>query len=201
MISKTIEYALTATVCLAGVEGQSLTAGQIAEQGGLPLGYLSKVLRLLARAQIVHSRRGPLGGFRLTRPATAISLLDVIKAVDPLEKIDTCPLGIKRNTPGLCPLYRRLDDAIKLLSDCFESTSLAEIIERDAVVQSGLKAGKAKNRSQRTKMAGTSRLLPRTTSGASLDTPKITPETKSPASSRRSRVQPDRSPPNPPPSE
>lgn len=147
MLSKTTEYALTATVCLAGCESGSLTAGQIAEISGLPLGYLSKVLRLLARAEIVHSRRGPSGGFHLTRPATAISLLEVIQAVDPLERIKVCPLGLERHTTGLCPLHRRLDDAIKLLSDCFDNTSLAEVVERDGVVQLGLMAKSAESRS------------------------------------------------------
>lgn len=145
VISRTTEYALTASVCLAAVEGESLTAGQIAERSGLPLGYLSKVLRLLARAHIVSSRRGPSGGFQLTRPAKDISLLEVIDAVDPLERITECPLGLRRHASGLCPLHRRLDDAIKLLEDCFRSTSLAEVIEHDTVVQLGCGLGRDKN--------------------------------------------------------
>ncbi len=140
MISRTTEYALTASVCLAAVEGKSLTAGQIAELSGLPLGYLSKVLRLLARAHIVNSRRGPSGGFQLTRAAKDISLLEVIEAVDPLDRITECPLGLRRHATGLCPLHRRLDEAIKLLKDCFRNTSLAEVVERDVVVQLGLRA-------------------------------------------------------------
>ncbi len=145
VISRTTEYALTASVCLAAVEGESLTAGQIAEQSGLPLGYLSKVLRLLARAHIVRSRRGPSGGFQLTRPASDISLLEVISAVDPLERITACPLGLRRHSTGLCPLHKRLDDAIRLLEDCFENTSLAEVVEHDVVVQLGVDTARKKN--------------------------------------------------------
>ena len=130
MISKTTEYALAASVCLAGAEG-SLTAGQIADTCRLPLGYLSKVLRLLARAGIVSSRRGPTGGFHLRRPPEAITLLEVIRAVDPFERIKVCPLGVPRHEDHLCPLHKRLDSAVELLEGCFANTTLAELVDHD----------------------------------------------------------------------
>ncbi|MCH7962264.1 MAG: Rrf2 family transcriptional regulator [Planctomycetes bacterium] len=54
------------------------------------------MLRLLARAGIVSSRRGPTGGFYLQRPPESITLLEVIRAVDPFERIRVCPLGLPR---------------------------------------------------------------------------------------------------------
>ena len=50
----------------------------------VPMNYLAKVLQLLARSEIVTGRRGVGGGYRLSRPASEVSMLDVINAIDPM---------------------------------------------------------------------------------------------------------------------
>ncbi len=127
MISRTAEYALRAAVCLAEADGQPLTTAQISEATQVPVDYLAKVLRALGRAKLVHSRRGLNGGYNLTRDINAIRVLDVINAVDPVERIVACPLGIVGHTK-LCPLHRRLDDAIALVEQSFSETLVAELI-------------------------------------------------------------------------
>jgi Rrf2 family protein len=54
----------------------------IARAWGIPEGYLLKALRRLVSAQLVRSLKGPNGGYRLTRPAARISLLEVVEAVE-----------------------------------------------------------------------------------------------------------------------
>lgn len=127
IFSQTVEYALRAAVWLADhAEGQ--TTQEIAEATKVPPSYLSKVLQNLRRAGIVHGQRGVGGGFTLARPAMEISILDVVQAVDPIERIRTCPLGIPSHGVNLCPLHRKLDDAIGHVSGAFETTSLAELV-------------------------------------------------------------------------
>jgi hypothetical protein len=53
--------------------------------------------------------------------------LDVINAVDPIERIVVCPLGIEGHTK-LCPLHRRLDDAIAMVEKSFSETVVAELV-------------------------------------------------------------------------
>ncbi|NUQ01687.1 MAG: Rrf2 family transcriptional regulator, partial [Armatimonadetes bacterium] len=94
MISQTAEYALRAIVCLAAQPEGRLTTPQIAGATRVPAGYLSKVLQLLGRAGLVRSQRGLGGGFVLARPAELISVLDVVNAVDPIQRITGCPLEL-----------------------------------------------------------------------------------------------------------
>jgi Rrf2 family protein len=76
-------YAIHAVVYLAKQKDDHLIASrQIAEAQGLPERFLVKVLKPLVSAQILHSLRGPNGGYRLARAPRAISLLDVVEAVD-----------------------------------------------------------------------------------------------------------------------
>jgi Rrf2 family protein len=127
MFSQTAEYALRAVVYLASQAGQARTTQQIARATKVPTGYLSKVMQGLGRAHVVQSQRGLHGGFTLARPATELTVLDIIQAVDPIQRIHSCPLGIKGHI-NLCPLHRRLDLAMKLVEDALQKSSLAELL-------------------------------------------------------------------------
>ena len=83
------EYAVRAAVELAAVgRGEPVKAEQIAEAQSIPLNFLENILAELRRAGIVESRRGAAGGYLLARPADAISLADVIRAVEgPLANV------------------------------------------------------------------------------------------------------------------
>jgi Rrf2 family protein len=130
MVSQTSEYALRAVVCLGSQVAAPLTTQQIADVTKVPAGYLSKVLQALGRAGIVSSQRGLHGGFTLGRPMDQLSVLDVINAVDPIRRIERCPLGLASHGTNLCPLHRRLDHAIatveKEFGDCTVAMLLAE---------------------------------------------------------------------------
>jgi Rrf2 family protein len=129
MLSQTVEYALRAMIHLASLEpGSAWTSETIAERTKVPKGYLSKIMRDLTVAGLVRSRRGPTGGFTLARPPAQISMLDVVNAVDPIRRIRECPLGNPAHVK-LCPLHRRLDDAIAMIEREFGRTTLAEILE------------------------------------------------------------------------
>src|SRR5688572_19877331 len=103
MVSQTAEYALRAVVCLGSQADTPMTTQQIADATRVPAGYLSKVLQALGRAGLVHSQRGLHGGFTLGRPMDQLSVLDVINAVDPLKRIERCPLGLATHGTNLCP--------------------------------------------------------------------------------------------------
>lgn len=82
-MSEGVEWAIHCCTVLAFLEDdQALPAAKLAEFHGVPAAYLSKHLQALVRAGVCESVSGPRGGFRLGRPAEAISLLDVTLAVD-----------------------------------------------------------------------------------------------------------------------
>lgn len=129
MISQTAEYALRAMVHLADQADRSLTTPQIAKVTKVPARYLAKVLGLLAKAGLVRSQRGLHGGFSLARVPQDISVLDVINAVDPIQRIHTCPLELKTHGKRLCPLHRRLDDALATIERAYGQSTLGDMLE------------------------------------------------------------------------
>jgi Rrf2 family protein len=128
MISQTVEYALRAVVYLADQGEAPSTTQQIAEGTRVPAAYLSKVLQGLRRGKLVHSQRGLHGGFTLAREPKDMTIWDVVQAIEPIERIRECPLGLASHRLRLCPLHKRLDDAIALVERAFRTTTVAEVL-------------------------------------------------------------------------
>lgn len=135
MVSQTAEYALRAIVVLADDPDNPLTAHAIAAKASVSPDYLVKVLQPLVRSGLVTAQRGRGGGFLLARPADEISVLDVVSAVDTIRRITHCPLGLKTHGVNLCPLHRKLDDAMRLVIDAFATTTIAEVLSQPGQVR------------------------------------------------------------------
>jgi Rrf2 family protein len=88
-ISAKADYAVRAAVELAAADGdRPVKAERIATAQGIPLNFLENILGELRHAGIVRSHRGADGGFRLARPATEVTVADVIRAVEgPLASV------------------------------------------------------------------------------------------------------------------
>jgi Rrf2 family protein len=127
MISQTAEYALRAVVYLAEKNDAPQTTLQIAEVTRVPSGYLAKVMQTLGRAGIVRARRGVHGGFTLAVGPSELTVLDVVQAVDPVQRIENCPLGIPEHK-SLCPLHARLDDTAAMVEKALGASTIAEML-------------------------------------------------------------------------
>ncbi len=127
MLSKTADYALRAVACLARATGKAERADALAEQTKVPRRYLNKVLKDLVEAELIQSWPGPGGGYSLARPADEITILDVVNAVGPLERIRHCPLGLPSHTQ-LCPLHKELDQAYAATEAAFAAVTLGQIL-------------------------------------------------------------------------
>jgi Rrf2 family protein len=87
-ISAKADYAVRAALELAASDGEPMKGEHIADAQGIPLKFLENILQELRHADVVRSQRGPEGGYRLARPASEISLGEVIRAVDgPLASV------------------------------------------------------------------------------------------------------------------
>lgn len=128
MFTQTVEYALRAMVCLANSHSQPQTRSQLVEQTKVPSAYLAKVMREMNRAGLVFAQRGVNGGFTLAKPASEVSLLEVVNAVDPLPRIMSCPLGLRSHGSRLCGLHRYLDDSMAALENSLAQKSLADLV-------------------------------------------------------------------------
>ena len=128
MFSLTTEYALRAAVCLAEKQCLPQTTQQIASATCVPLNYLSKVLQSLGKAGLVRALRGKHGGFELAKSPSSTSVLEIINVVEPIQRIRTCPLGLKQHSQSLCPLHKRLDHAMEIIEESFASATLADLL-------------------------------------------------------------------------
>ena len=128
MMTQTVEYALRAVTTLAYHEGEPATTEGVAESTKVPVAYLAKILQGLAKAGIIRTQRGVGGGVSLAKPASELTILDVVNAVEPIRRYKVCPLGIESHGPRLCPLHTRLDKSLADLEEAFAGVTLAQII-------------------------------------------------------------------------
>lgn len=127
MLPKTAEYALRTVVYLARDADQTHAANELATQTKVPRRYLHTVLQDLVRAELVYSRPGPGGGYALAQSADAITILTVVNAVAPLERIRRCPLGLSSHK-SLCPLHKELDKAYAETEKAFSSVTIGQLL-------------------------------------------------------------------------
>jgi len=128
MLSQTVEYALRAMCFLASKSPNPQTTSAIATATKVPPAYLSKVLQGLRTQGLLRSQRGVGGGISMTKVPSEVTILDVVNAVEPIQRIKTCPLGLIGHGINLCPLHSRLDGAIGVMEDAFRQTTLAEVL-------------------------------------------------------------------------
>lgn len=87
-ISAKVDYAVRAAAELAKAGEGPTKADTIARAQGIPVQFLLNILGELRRANVVQSRPGADGGYRLARPADRITVADVIRAVEgPLANV------------------------------------------------------------------------------------------------------------------
>ncbi|MBK8268714.1 MAG: Rrf2 family transcriptional regulator [Planctomycetes bacterium] len=131
---KTATYALLALFEIAqqNREGQTpigVRAGEIAQKHKLPKAYAAKILSQLANAGILHSDRGPRGGFRLNRTPESISLYDVFEGVGAFVSFDKKDQAFRAMPAAVqSTMSRAHEDAHGRLKDLFARTSLVDLI-------------------------------------------------------------------------
>lgn len=123
-------YAIRAVLALAHADGDDVVpARRIAKEMGIPVRFLPQVLGDLSRAGIVEARLGRAGGYRLSRPAVDISLLDVIEASEGDARRQTCVLTGKPCGSGAepCDVHATFYDAQEAILARLSETSVAEV--------------------------------------------------------------------------
>lgn len=133
-LTKKTDYAL---VALAGLveagEGSGRSARELAESFGLPRALIMNILKQLCQGGLIESTRGARGGYRLARPAEAISVLDVLQQLEGPMHLTDCCLG---NPPiadadcgrrSRCPVRAGLSQLNERLAEMLRSVSIADL--------------------------------------------------------------------------
>jgi DNA-binding IscR family transcriptional regulator len=64
----------------------------------------------------------------LVKSPEDLTILEVVNAVEPVQRIRSCPLGLASHGVRLCPLHRRLDNALAMVEEAFANSTLAEVL-------------------------------------------------------------------------
>ena len=97
--TETGKYAIRALLYLSDADNGTITANEIAEAETIPPYYLAKVLKDLSNVGILDSIRGRGGGFKLNRPASEITVLEILEAAENLQRrVEACVLGLDKCT-------------------------------------------------------------------------------------------------------
>lgn len=131
MISQTMRYAIRAILLIAERdETRPLTVRVIAEELGIPQNYLSKTLHRLVGVNVLRSVRGPGGGFRLSRPASEITLGQLSAAIESGDgqSARRCLLGNPVCSDELaCAAHKRWCTIADTIEVFFNETTLADL--------------------------------------------------------------------------
>lgn len=137
MFSTSCHYGLQAMLYIAfhASEGENIDLNQIASEQDIPKHFLSKILQLLVKQKLLVSMKGPTGGFRLSKPADSITLIEIIDAIDGMAVFTQCGIGFKQcDDDHPCPIHEEYKGVRNRVRNLFESKTLKELTED---VQSG----------------------------------------------------------------
>lgn len=140
LLSEASESGLRAVIWMAQQPSVLQKVKDIAEGIQAAPGYLVKVLQELARCGILSARRGSQGGFLLLRKPEGITVLEVISAIDPIERIKVCPLKLETHSKHLCPLHQCVDESLAIIEQKFRSTTIADLLKTNGQPKSHCKA-------------------------------------------------------------
>src|SRR5215472_4870600 len=95
ILSKLADYGVIVATHLAAFPERQATAGAVAAETRLPRATVAKLLKALAHADLVMATRGASGGYRLARPAKAISVAEVVAAIDGDIGLTQCSVHVE----------------------------------------------------------------------------------------------------------
>lgn len=129
-------YAVTAMLDLAiHYSDGPITLADISGRQGISLSYLEQLFSKLRKHGLVDSARGPGGGYRLSRAAKEIAVVEVITAVD--EKVDATRCGGKGNCQGeeRCLTHELWTDLSSQIYDFLNNITLGDLVEKRGVLE------------------------------------------------------------------
>ena len=127
-------YAIRAVLTLARADKDEVVpARRIAKDMDIPVRFLPQVLGDLSRAGIVEARLGRAGGYRLSKPASEVSLLDVIEAAEGDARRQTCVLSGKPcDGDDPCDVHDMFFDAQEAILQRLDGVTIADVVADSA---------------------------------------------------------------------
>jgi Rrf2 family protein len=129
MFSKTCEYGIKAMIFVAqkSKDGSRVGIKEIAKGTAAPEHFIAKIMQELGRKKLVHSIKGPNGGFYMDQFDLTTSLADIVRALDGNAIYSDCVLGLKTcNEKKPCPVHDQYRDIKKNLIKMIEENTIGD---------------------------------------------------------------------------
>lgn len=131
MFSKSCEYGIKAIVFIASKSliGERTSLKEIAERIDSPVAFTAKILQQLSKNDLIHSVKGPFGGFEIPKESLKdISLIQVVETIDGDKLFKGCGLGLREcNAHKPCPLHDKFLGIRNDLTKMLQETNLEEL--------------------------------------------------------------------------
>ena len=137
-IPRRVDYGLRAVIYLSSQEPEKCCSiTEIAQQQGVPKKFLEKIIQDLMRGGLIKSKRGSCGGYTLVRSADAISIYDVIAAIEGPIAVNLC-MESHSTCDQLphCTMVNVWSEVQRKITEVFTRTTLADLRPRKAVSES-----------------------------------------------------------------
>ena len=135
--SKLADYAVVILTTLYKQSGSVMSASEISNDTRLPEPTVAKVLKLLAKSDIVVSSRGAQGGYKIARAAEGVRIADIVIAVDGPVSLTACVESGPNDCEYscACPIKGRWELVNTAVKSALESITLADMITPNIIMK------------------------------------------------------------------
>lgn len=133
MFSKSCEYAIKAMIFVAQKSTVDTRIGikEVASGIDAPEHFIAKIMQDLSRKKLVHSAKGPNGGFYMDKRDLKSSIADIVKAIDGDSIYTDCVLGLKAcSEKNPCPVHFEYKEIKKNLISMIENNTIGNFNEK-----------------------------------------------------------------------
>lgn len=129
--SKTTTYSLKILHHLANINGKTYSANDLCQELNIPYPYCRQILKKLCKFRFVSANRGRIGGYKLAKNANEIYIGEVISAIEGLEIINQCVLGLEECPfDHKCALHENWSAIREEMKNLLNSTSLDLFVKK-----------------------------------------------------------------------
>jgi len=133
MFSKACEHGIKAIIYIASqsMQGNRVKINEVSRHTGTPEAFTAKILGKLCQKQILHSIKGPFGGFEMdNKQIHKTYIADIVKALDGDNLFNGCALGLKTcNHISPCPMHNNFVKIRTELKEMMENSTVYEFAE------------------------------------------------------------------------
>ena len=133
MFSKSCEYAIKAMIFVAqkSKDETRVSVKEIAKGTDAPEHFIAKIMQDLSRRKLIHSVKGPNGGFYMDANDLKNSISDIVKAIDGDSIYSDCVLGLKAcSEKNPCPVHLEYKEIKKNLIKMIEHSTIGEFNDK-----------------------------------------------------------------------